>query len=127
MVLDFLKTLNQKEISPKFISFGGEAMCLVFGLDELHREQTLTTMSDEMLGAGHIHFDRATVSLIGEGITHELDINILGSTALEDFQIYGMSTSRFRISWILNSRDVIKAASILHRVFNLARPSTEAV
>ena len=88
--LALLSQLQANEISPKFISHSGESLCLVFGSDDLHQQETLKKLSKEILGPNHIHFDRATVSLIGEGITHTLDISISASKASPSSRISSM-------------------------------------
>jgi len=115
--LDFIQTMHDEAFHPKVLSFQNENLIAVFGTEDLHRAQTLDDSIRRVLGPDCIHHDRGIVSLIGEGITEKLDLVCRGAKTVEKFEVFAMSTSRFRISWIMRDADIEEAAQLLHNEF----------
>ena len=102
---------------PKVLSFQNGNLIAVFGTEDLHRSQTLEESIGRVIGPDCMHNDRGIVSLIGEGITEKLDLVCRGAKTVEKFEVFAMSTSRFRISWIMRDADIEEAAQLLHSEF----------
>jgi aspartate kinase len=121
---ELLTKLDILGAHPKQISHSGSISC-IFGLEDLHNRAEVAQAA-EGLGAV-FRDDLGTVSLIGEGITHDLSVMMRAFKALPDMEVGGVSTSRFRITLLLPVEGVTEAVRLLHDQFGLAHPSADAV
>lgn len=120
-----LDVLDEHGVHPKHVSVGHGVSCVV-GLDDLHNAEAVEAACCRILGGGCFTTDLGAVSLIGEGITRDLAVTRRAQAALRG-RIRGLSTSRFRITLLVESDAVEDAVRTLHDAFDLAHPQAEAV
>ena len=124
-----LDRLAQLHVTPKSTSFAACNLSCVLSLEDLHNPSDVADAADTLIGAGAYRDDRGAVSLIGEGITRAPSVTIraLDALAQASIDVVGMSTSRFRITLIVDSSKVPDAVRTLHAELHLAHHSAEAV
>lgn len=124
-----LDTLAQLGAHPKQVHIEpqaeGESLAFVLSLDDVHTEDTVRR-SIEAAG-GTLLGGRGAVSLIGQGITRDLELVLQARSDLAAAGItpLGLSTSSFRITFLVRSEEVQDAVRVLHR--RLGEAGVEAV
>lgn len=105
------------------------AFSCVLPLDDLHNEGSLARAVSEILGDGSYRRDQGAVSLIGDGIAKSPALLSLSleSAAGAGIEVKGLSTSSFRVTFIVATTDVVPLVRLMHARFDLASPSAEAV
>lgn len=104
------------------------AFSAVVPLDDVHREGSLERAVAARLGPGAYRADKGAVSLIGEGITHTSGLVTVALRALAEagLEVRALSTSSFRVTFLLASGDVAPAVRCLHAAVGLDHPTAEA-
>lgn len=104
----------------------GEALAFVLSLDDVHAEDSVR----EAVGAagGDLQSGMGAVSLVGQGITRDLRVLLEAQAELEAARIVprGLSTSSFRITFLLPSEQVLEAVRRLHLRIGEELGGTEA-
>lgn len=114
-----LERLAQLGAHPKQVHVEprGEAESLAFllSLDDVHAEASVRAAITEAGGAAELGW--GAVSLIGQGITRDLQVVLEARSDLTAAGITprGLSTSSFRISFLVPSAQVAEAVRVLHR------------
>ncbi|MCC7387049.1 MAG: aspartate kinase [Deltaproteobacteria bacterium] len=124
-----LQDLERLGAHPKQIGYaGGSGFSCVLALDDLHNDASVRERITAALGSTAVRTDRGAVSLIGEGITKEMGTLLKATATLEQSGAspLGISTSSFRITFLVPSPDVPRSVQLLHAAFELGRPSAEA-
>jgi aspartate kinase len=123
-----VRALSDLGAQPKQLSFAAGRFACVLNLDDLHAPRSLEALSEKALGPGALRADRGAISLIGEAITADatITLSVLEVLAKHTVVVHGVSTSSFRITVIVDSEAVARAVPLLHRAFDLDRPSVEA-
>jgi aspartate kinase len=121
-----LSALEDLELTPKQVSWVGDRLSIVLGLDDIHELGALERLAEA--AGGGLRTDLGAVSLIGEGIGR--DPRLL-ARALSELEAGGWtaeagSTSRFRVTVLLPSGQVEAAVRRLHAAFELGHPSADA-
>jgi aspartate kinase len=97
------------------------AFSAVMSLDDVHNEDSVIAATVSILGEGSYRADRGAVSLIGEGITIGSAIaqKSLAAMAAAGMEVFGLSTSSFRVTLLISSADVQEAVRVLHAEMSL--------
>jgi aspartate kinase len=117
-----LRGLDELEIHPKQIQIGGGVFSCVLSMENVHHEKKLARAVEDALGAGSLRSDLGAVSLIGEGITKTPKVleAALGVLDREAIACSGVTTSSFRITFLLGATAAKKAAAALHAGLGVA-------
>ncbi len=122
----FLARLEALAVRPRQVQFielsGGGAFSCVVGLDDVHAENALAQATRQYLGQDSLRNDLGAVSLIGEGITRDDAVMTTALTTLDTLGATpaGVSTSSFRITFLLPRTQVKNAVSSLHQALALS-------
>jgi len=99
------------------------SIAMVISRENLHDEARVRTRLAEKLGASVRLIDGiGAVSAIGAGINTSYHNLRAGSAALASLQVLGVSTSSFRITWLIPADSVDTAVRALHQAFIEAMP-----
>lgn len=121
-----LRRLTELEIHPRQLQLAQLPDRLAFSgvvpMENVHHERALESAVSEALGPGAFRTDRGAVSLIGEGITKTSAIleRALALLEAEGARVHGMTTSSFRITFVLDKAQTKAAAALLHQGLNVA-------
>jgi len=124
---DLLACLDSFGVAGKQLSAtAGDAgrLTLVISRDNLHEETRVREQLASRFGASvHIGDDFGAVSVVGTGINASFDNVRRGSAALRaiNAEPHNISTSSFRITWLIPRAKLDQAARALHHEF-LERP-----
>ncbi len=123
-----LDALDALGVHAKQISFAAGGLACVCSIDDIHNFQSVKTQVEARLGTGTLRLGRGAVSLIGEGITRD---GVVMRTALHTLDALGVdpsgiSTSSFRITFLVDSDVVDRVTQELHGALDLDAPSTDA-
>jgi aspartate kinase len=93
-------------------------MAMVLSRENIHEEERLGKLLVEKFGDEvRLTDGLGAVSVVGAGINTTYRNLRAGSAALEGSGVLGVSTSSFRITWLLPQDAVAEAVRQLHRVF----------
>ncbi|MBI4820144.1 MAG: aspartate kinase [Deltaproteobacteria bacterium] len=92
-------------------------------LFDVHSEEALRDCANSFLGAGSYRSDRGTLSLVGEGVGSRVERieRAAGALRAEGLEVFGLATSTFRITFVVDDASVAKGARVLHSTFALDR------
>jgi aspartate kinase len=104
------------------------AFSAVLALDDIHNEPSVEKLVTRYLGPLAYRRGKGAVSLIGEGITRTSSVLVkaLDSLSSERIEVLGISTSSFRVTFLVASSDVAAAVKRLHTDLELSHPTAEA-
>lgn len=125
-IRELLSRLNQLEVHPRQIQLAQLPDRLAFSavvpLENVHNDSQVAAAVNEAFGPSGYRTDRGAVSLIGEGIT-KTSTNLERALAIleaEGVKVHGMTTSSFRITFLLERTQTQAAAASLHQGLNVA-------
>ena len=96
----------------------GDGICLVISRENLHQEDHFRQNLTARFGDSVALIDGlGAVSVIGVGINATYENVRAGSIALASLNVLGISTSSFRVTWMLPSQGVEEAVRRLHEQF----------
>ncbi|WP_038160679.1 aspartate kinase [Verrucomicrobium sp. BvORR106] len=102
---------------------GADSLSLVISRENFHDETRVRALLEQRFGGAATLTDGVgAVSVIGTGINETYKNLRAGSAALEGHAILGLSTSRFRITWLVPVAVVDEAVRRLHRTFLESEP-----
>lgn len=117
-----LKVTDDFEVPGKQLhttAFGTEqdGISMVVSKENLHQASNLRSAVEAILARWDDSI--GAVSIIGTGITASHQRILQGSRALRelDVQCFGMATSSFRITWLVEREKVDKVVQFFHRIF----------
>ena len=119
-----MDALAAEQAHPKQLHFQGGKLSCVLSLQNVSAETRLQRLVQEQLGAGCYRDDLGAVSLIGTGINQDTTVLQSALHALSEIEVPGISTSSFRISFLVPSHAVAKVTTALHDRFCLEKPDT---
>jgi aspartate kinase len=125
-LLDFLdeQKVSGKQLQATFTGQPGDGISLVFSRENLHDEGHFRSKLAERFGHSVVLLDGVgAVSVIGVGINAGYETVRAGLAALVGIDVLAISTSSFRITWIIPSAGVEVAVRKLHDRFIV--PCTE--
>jgi aspartate kinase len=125
-LLDFLdeQKVSGKQLNATFTGQPGDGISLVFSRENLHDEGRFRSKLEERFGHSVVLLDGVgAVSVIGVGINAGYETVRAGLAALVGLDVLAISTSSFRITWIIPSAGVEVAVRRLHDRFIV--PCTE--
>jgi aspartate kinase len=117
---DLLALLDANGVSGKQLHQSGGAMTLIVSRENLHHEaQVRATLSSRFGSAVTLADDLGAVSVIGAGINASFDNLRRGATALAaaGIAVRDVSTSSFRITWMIPRARLDDAVRTLHALF----------
>lgn len=101
----------------------GRALTLVISRENFHDEDRVRALLEQRFGGAVVLSETVgAVSVIGAGINETYHNLRKGSAALSGHAILGMSTSRFRITWLVPVPVVDEAVRKLHQTFIESAP-----
>ena len=107
-----------KQLHAATASHPGDGICLVVSRENLHQEDRFRQNLAARFGDSVALVDGlGAVSVIGVGINATYENIRTGSAALASLNVLGISTSSFRITWMLPSQSVEEAVRRLHEQF----------
>jgi aspartate kinase len=112
--------LDDHGVAGKQLHIGRDRLTLVISRENLHEEDRLRRSLAARFGdACRLVDSLGAVSVVGAGINASFANARRGTIALdaEAFGVYGISTSSFRITWLLDRARLEDAARLLHRTF----------
>jgi aspartate kinase len=117
---DLLSALDAHQVAGKQLHTSGGRTTLVISRENLHSERKMREALAAQFG-DHVNVTDGlgAVSVIGAGINASYANVRTGITALQDAGVEprGMSTSSFRITWMVPDNDVERAVRALHAQF----------
>jgi aspartate kinase len=122
--IDLLSALDEHRVAGKQLHTSGGRTTLVVSRENLHDEERVRAALATRFGNRVTFTDGlGAVSAIGAGINATYANVRAGITALNDAGInqHGISTSSFRITWMVPDSDVERAVRVLHACF-IAKP-----
>jgi aspartate kinase len=117
-VRSWLLAMEELAAHPKqIVHVGSGAFSAVLSLDDVHNETSVEGTTRSIFGDGCYRADRGAVSLIGEGIAQGAVVARKSLAQLEEarIEVLGLSTSSFRVTLAMPSRDVKRAVEVLHK------------
>lgn len=117
---DLLSALDEHHVAGKQLHLSGGRTTLVISRDNLHDEAKVCAALAARFGSRVVLTDGlGAVSAIGAGINASYANVRAGITAFADAGIapQGMSTSSFRITWMVPNDDIERAVRALHACF----------
>jgi aspartate kinase len=117
---DLLSALDEHHVAGKQLHTSGGRTTLVISRDNLHDEKHVRAAFARQFGDAVVFTDGlGAVSVIGAGINASYSNIRAGISALgkDGIEPRGMSTSSFRITWLVPDGDVARAARALHACF----------
>jgi aspartate kinase len=118
--LDVIGLLDDHRVAGKQLHLLNGHLALVVSRENLHEEARVREAIAARFGGNVNVLDTlGALSVIGAGINASFDNLRCGSRALTaaDMPIAGVSTSSFRITWMIDSTKLDDAARLLHRTF----------
>jgi aspartate kinase len=121
--LPLLEFLDDHKVAGKQLHFatcGGSAdgLSLILSRDNLHDEERFRSQLSQRFGAGvQLRDGVGAVSVIGTGINSSYRNVLDGSRELAEYELLGISTSSFRITWLLPASAVANSVRKLHHLF----------
>jgi aspartate kinase len=115
-----LALLDDHGVAGKQLHVGRDRLTLVISRENLHEEDRLRrSLAGRMGETCRLVDSLGAVSVVGAGINASFANARRGTTALEGgaFGVYGISTSSFRITWMLDRAKLDDAVRLLHRTF----------
>ncbi len=122
-----LLALEQEGIGCKQLHLQNGKFSCVISTEDLSSIPAVHKMLERQLGPGCYRDDLGAISLIGAGITRAVLTGSLAHLQSVQIPVHGLSTSSFRISFLLPSDAVPKAAQGLHQMLGLDHLQAEAV
>ena len=119
-LLDFLDTHKVAGKQLHYAGCGGPAdgLNLVLSRENLHDEERFLSHLSHQFGTEvGLRDGVGAVSVIGTGINSSYKNLLKGSRALADYELLGISTSSFRITWLLPAPVVADSVRRLHHLF----------
>jgi aspartate kinase len=115
-----LQLLDEHRVAGKQLHFADGRVTLVISRENFHQEARVRAAVADRFG-DMVRFDDrlGALSVVGAGINASFDNVRRGSAALEAAGISpsGVSTSSFRITWMIDRAGLDDAARLLHRTF----------
>ncbi|MES2568975.1 MAG: aspartate kinase [Verrucomicrobiota bacterium] len=127
-LFEFLDTQNVcgKQLHLTSEANGVNTLTMVISRENLHDEERMRSRLAERFGAAVRLVDGlGAVSVIGAGINAGYKNVRAGSSALSSLGVRGVSTSSFRITWLVPLASVDDAVRALHRTFIEVAPPAE--
>jgi aspartate kinase len=118
--LTLLALLDEHRVAGKQLQLAGGGLTLVLSRENLHQEARVRDAIARRFGdAVHIDDRRGALSVVGAGINASFENVRRGSDALTaaDIAPAGVSTSSFRITWMIDRTRLDDAVRLLHRTF----------
>jgi aspartate kinase len=118
--LHLLETLDEHHVAGKQLQHAGARTTVVLSRENLHEENRLRTALAERFGSScQISDALGAVSVVGAGINASFDNVRRGSRTLAAAGIAPahLSTSSFRITWMLDRTRLNEAVRLLHAHF----------
>ena len=115
-----LELLDEHHVAGKQLHLAEGQLTLVISRENLHEEARVRGVIAERFGAAvRIHDQLGALSVVGAGINASFQNVRRGSAALEAAGISpaGVSTSSFRITWMVDRTKLDDAVRLLHRTF----------
>jgi aspartate kinase len=117
---DVLAVLDEHRASGKQLHVAGDRLTLVISRENLHQEARVrAALASRFGGAVRTADTRGAISVVGTGINASFVNLRRGSETLEraGIGIDGISTSSFRITWMIDRARVNEAVRLLHATF----------
>jgi aspartate kinase len=118
--LEVLTLLDEHRVAGKQLHIIGDQLALVVSRENLHGEARLReVLAARFGGTVRIVDTLGAISVVGAGINASFDNVRRGSDALtaSGTSIEGISTSSFRITWMIDRARLDDAVRLLHRTF----------
>ena len=107
-----------KQLHVACVDGPSDGLTMVLSRENLHEEERLrSVLAERFPGTVRLVDDLGAVSVIGAGINSSYQNVRAGSRALSASPIQGISTSSFRITWLVPLANVDDAVRALHREF----------
>lgn len=120
---DVLEFLDSHHACGKQLHISGAALSMVLSRENIHDEERIRRQLAERFGdTVRLTDDLGAVSAIGAGINTSYRNLRTGSAALANEHVQDITTSSFRITWLLPAAEVNQAVRRLHEVF-LEKPA----
>jgi aspartate kinase len=117
---DLLAFLDEHKIGGKQLHVGEQHLALVLSRENLHQEDRLRADLAARFGDRVRLVDtHGAVSVVGAGINASFE-NVRRGTAVlagEDIAVEGLSTSSFRVTWLIDRARLDDAVRLLHATF----------
>lgn len=121
-----LLRLTELEVHPRQLQLAQlsdrMAFSAVVPLENVHNDTQVAAAVTKTFGPGSYRVDRGAVSLIGEGITKSSTLleRALAILEADGVEVHGMTTSSFRITFLLDRTRTQAAAASLHQGLKVA-------
>jgi aspartate kinase len=117
---DILVLLDEHKVAGKQLHVSGDRLTLVVSRENLHAEARVReALAARFGGAVRVADTLGAISAVGAGINASFENVRRGSEALSSIgaSIEGISTSSFRITWMIDRARLDEAVRVLHATF----------
>jgi len=117
---EMLALMNERKVSGKQLHVAGNRLTLVISRENLHEEPRVRADLATRFGSGVAITDHlGALSVVGAGINASFENVRHGSAALSSvgIAVAGISTSSFRITWMIDGTRLDEGVRLLHQTF----------
>jgi aspartate kinase len=114
-----LALLDEHQVAGKQLHQGHMELTLVISRENLHDEERVRRALADRFPEATLVSDRGALSVVGAGINASF-ANVrrgAGALAAAGISTFGLATSSFRITWMIDRQRLDDAARLLHRTF----------
>ena len=112
--------VSGKRLHVAGVGGGADGTTLVISRENLHNEDRLRRALTQAFGADALLVDGlGALSIVGTGINATYENVRRGVTCLQDngIQSFGLATSSFRATWLIQRSELDRAVRLLHALF----------